>query len=107
MTPSAGEIATAFDHQKAMKTRLYHVEEAALAARKALKTHEVELMMSGAIIGKNAESRDAQLAAACQQERDVLEKAEAEKRSIQLAYDLASMTVDSLKWLIRAEEAGT
>ena len=90
----------------AARDTLFWAEEAVLAARIALKKKEAELMLSGAIIGKNAETRDAQLAAGAETERATLEGAEAERRIAQLAYDCAKLEVDSLCWRIRAVEAG-
>ena len=97
------EIAQAFDQMKANRVSLYHCEEAVLACKTALKRREASLLLSGSIIGKNAETRDAQLKEGCKDEIIALEKAEAEKRATQLSYELSCMTVDSLKWLIRAE----
>ena len=99
-------IAAAFGRQIKERNKMFWAEEAVLAARIALKKKEGELMLSGAIIGKNAETRDAQLANGTSAERAALERAEAEKRAAQLAYDCASLVVDSLKWRIRAVEAG-
>ena len=103
MIPTAEEIQIAFTDMKNMKISLFHAEEDALKARAELKRREASLMLSGAINGKNAETRDAQLNEGCQAEIAALEKIEAEKRATQLSYELACMTVDSLKWIIRAE----
>lgn len=100
------EIAQAFDQMKALRKSLYLAEEAVLACKMILKHREASLLLSGAIIGKNAETRDAQLKEGCKDEIAALEKAESDRRATQLSYELACMTVDSLKWLIRAEEAG-
>ena len=100
-------IAAAFDRQIEARNKMFWAEEGVLAARIALKKKESELMLSGAIIGKNAETRDAQLAAGAATERATLERAEAERRIAQLAYDCAKLSVESLCWRIRATEAGT
>lgn len=100
------QILVAFDAMKVNRTSLYHAEEAVLACKTALKRREASLLLSGAIIGKNAETRDAQLKEGCKDEMAALEKAEYERRATQLSYELSCMSVDSLKWLIRAEAAG-
>ena len=97
------EIAAAFKKQIEARVTLFWAEEAVLERKIALKKKESELMLSGAIIGKNAETRDAQLKEGCKDEIASLEKAEYERRATQLSYELSQMTVESLKWLIRAE----
>lgn len=97
------QIEAAFHDMAIDRTRLYHAEEAELACKTALKRREASLLLSGAIIGKNAETRDAQLKEGCKDEIVSLEKAEHERRATQLSYELSCMTVDGLKWLIRAE----
>jgi hypothetical protein len=72
-----------------------------LEAKHVLATKKAELMMSGAIIGKNAESRDAQLASATTGETAALLLAETEKRKAALDYECVRMDVEMLQDLLR------
>jgi type II secretory pathway component PulC len=78
---------------------------AELEAKKILKIRESDLLLSGAIIGKNAETRDAQLAEGCKEERARLEEIQAKKAKAQLQNDLAIMETDELQWQIRNDQA--
>lgn len=98
---SEKEIKATFAALMAARQALYDGSEKELAARMALKKREAALLLSGAIIGKNAETRDAQLREGCQMEIGVLEGAEAEKRLLQCRYDLAGMVVDEIRHRIR------
>ena len=101
--PSIPEIKCAFDVMRNNRVSLYHAAEAELAAREGLKAAEYEAELSGKCDGKNAEIRAAQKRQITAGEVLALGKAEAEKRSAQLAYELSAMTVDCIKWMIRAE----
>lgn len=103
MPPIPAQIKAAFGLMQDARSALYLSEEDVLACKTALKRREASLLLSGAIIGKNAETRDAQLKEGCKDEIVSLEKAEHERRATQLSYELSCMTVESLKWLIRAE----
>ena len=103
MTILPAQIKAAFGLMQDARSALYLSEESVLACKTALKRREASLLLSGAIIGKNAETSDAQLKEGCQDEIAALEKAEHDRRATQLSYELSCMTVDSLKWLIRAE----
>ena len=107
---SEKEIKEAFAALMAARQALYDGSEKELAAKMALKKREAALLLSGAIIGKNAETRDAQLKEGCQMEIAALEGAEAEKRLLQCRFDLSSMAVEEIRWRIRndtVEGAGT
>ncbi|MCK9569575.1 hypothetical protein M0R72_11600 [Candidatus Pacearchaeota archaeon] len=95
------EIKAAFAALMAARQALYDGSEKELAAKAALKRREAALLLSGAIIGKNAETRDAQLKEGCQMEIGVLDGAELEKRLLQCRFDLADMVVDEIRWRIR------
>ena len=97
------EIKAAFAALMAARQALYEGSEKELAAKAALKKREAALLLSGAIIGKNAETRDAQLKEGCKMEISTLEGAEAEKRLLQCRHDLASIAVDEIRWRIRNE----
>ena len=99
------EIKAAFVALKAARQALYDSSEKELSARMALKRREASLLLSGAIIGKNAETRDAQLKEGCQAEIAQLEGAETEKRLLQCRYDLANITVGEIQWQIRNDQA--
>lgn len=98
------EIKAAFAALMAARQALCEGSEKELAAKAALKKREAALLLSGAIIGKNAETRDAQLKEACQMEIAALEGAEAEKRLLQCRFDLASMAVQEIEWQIRNDQ---
>ena len=95
------EIKAAFAALMAARQALYEGSEREVTAKTALKKREAALLLSGAIIGKNAETRDAQLKERCQMEIGTLEGAEIEKRLLQCRYDLASIVVDEIRWRIR------
>lgn len=99
------EIKAAFVALKTARQALYDSSEKELAARMALKRREASLLLSGAIIGKNAETRDAQLKEGCQAEIVRLEGAETEKRLLQCRFDLANITVNEIQWQIRNDLA--
>ena len=99
------EIKAAFAALAAARQALYDGSEKELAAKIALKKREAALLLSGAIIGKNAETRDAQLKEGCKMEIATLEGAEAEKRLLQCRFDLANMAVQEIQWIVRNDQA--
>lgn len=101
----AEQIQRAFDDLRDTRIELHEVSEADLAAREALKIREAELLLSGAIIGKNAETRAAELKNGCKEELAQVEKMRALKGQVQLRMDLASMRVQELQWLVRNDQA--
>jgi hypothetical protein len=103
--PSQAEIMTAFNLMRNTKMALFHAGERELSAKEEQKRAELEAIGGGLIDGKNELIRKAQLAQATEVTSSALEKSEAEKRECQLAYDLAVLAVDCLKWQIRNELA--
>jgi hypothetical protein len=99
------QIQRAFEDMRDARIELHEISEADLAAREALKIREAELLLSGAIIGKNAETRAAELKNGCKEELIQAEKKRALKVQVQLRMDLASMRVQELQWLIRNDQA--
>ncbi|MCK9571221.1 hypothetical protein M0R72_19890 [Candidatus Pacearchaeota archaeon] len=99
------QIQRAFKDLRTARTELHEVSEEDLKAREALKIREAGLMLSGAIIGKNAETRAAELKNGCTMELAAVEAARVKKGEAQLRMDLASMRVQELQWLIRNEQA--
>jgi len=95
------QIQRAFDDLRTARIELHEVSEKDLAAREALKRREAHLLLSGAIIGKNAETRDAQLKEGCKTELETVEVVRKKKADVQLRAELASMRVQELQWLIR------
>jgi hypothetical protein len=87
------------------KLALYESSEKAISAKAALDKKRSELLASGTIQGKNAETRDAQLAQECWPEMAALEAAEAEKRKAAHEADQAGLVVSEIQWLIRNDEA--
>ena len=87
------------------KLALYESSEKAISAKAALDKKRSELLASGTIQGKNAETRDAQLAQECWPEMTALEAAESEKRKTAHEADQAALVVSEIQWLIRNDEA--
>lgn len=104
-TNRENQITEAFQQLRACHQNLHAISEKDLGARTALKRKESELLLSGAIIGKNAETRDAQLKEATKEECQRCEELRQEKGEAQLQFDLASMRVQELQWLIRNDQA--
>jgi hypothetical protein len=105
---STAELVTAFDTAKNNKVSLYHAGERELKAREALKKAEASVIntIDPKILGSNDKARDAKIREFTCDERADLEKAEDEKRSVQLSYELSCLTVDCLKWQIRNSQIG-
>ena len=99
------QIMRAYEDLRTARIEMHEVLEKDFAAHKALKQKEAALLLSGAIIGKNAETRDAQLKEGCKGELAAAEIARLEKAEAQLRMDLASMRVQELQWLIRNDQA--
>jgi hypothetical protein len=100
-----GQIVEAFQWLRESHQNLHEISERDLAARTALKRKESELLLSGAIIGKNAETRDAQLKEATKEECQTCEDLRQLKGEAQLRMDLANMKVQELMWLVRNDQA--
>ena len=101
----AEKIASAFSALRSAKLVLYESSEKAIAAKATLDKKKSELLAAGTIQGKNAETRDAQLAQECWPEMATLEAAEAEKRKAAHEADQAALVVSEIQWLIRNDEA--
>ena len=99
------QIKRAYEDLRTARIEMHEVSERDLAARTALKQKEATLLLSGAIIGKNAETRDAQLKEGCKGELEAAEIARLEKAEAQLRMDLAGIRVQELQWLIRNDQA--
>ena len=101
----AEKITSTFDALRAAKLALYESSEKAILAKAALDKKKSELLAAGTIQGKNAETRDAQLAQECWPEMAALEAAEAEKRKAAHEADQAALVVSEIQWRIRNDEA--
>ena len=99
------QIKRAYEDLRTARIEMHEVSERDLAARTALKQKEAALLLSGVIVGKNAETRDAQLKEGCKEELEAVEAVRVEKADAQLRQDLASMRVQALQWLIRNDQA--
>ena len=99
------QIRRAFEDLRTARVEIHEASEKDLAARTTLKTREAALLLSGAITGKNAETRDAQLKEGCKEELGAVEAARLEKAGAQLRMDLAIMRAQELQWLIRNDQA--
>ena len=101
------DISDAFATLRSAKLALYESSEKAISAKSALDKKKSELLAAGTIQGKNAETRDAQLAQECWPEMATLEAAEAEKRKAAHEADQAGLVVAEIQWLIRNDETTT
>jgi hypothetical protein len=104
------QIQRAFEDLRIARIELHEISEEDLKAREALKIREANfreanLLLSGAIIGKNAETRAAELKNGCKEELEAVEKMRIKKGEAQLRMDLASMRVQELQWLVRNDQA--
>lgn len=99
------QIKRAFEDLRTARVEIHEASEKDLAARTTLKTREAALLLPGAITGKNAETRDAQLKEGCKEELGAVEAARLEKAGAQLRMDLAIMRAQELQWLIRNDQA--
>jgi hypothetical protein len=97
-------ISQAFAALREARKGLYEASKKELEAKEYLKRSECGLLLSDKITGKNAEIREAQIIFETGIDRDLLEDASTKKAKAQLAFDLAQLEVDEIKWLIRAEE---
>jgi hypothetical protein len=100
-------LQSAFELLKLNRTNLFHAGEKELEAQEVLKAKEVEIInsMDPKELGGNDKARDARLKELCQVEGKALKEAAKKKREAQLAYELATMSVDLLKWEIRQKES--
>jgi hypothetical protein len=103
--PREVQIKRAFEDLRTARTELHEVSEKDLAARDALKRREANLLLSGAIIGKNAETREAQLKEGCKEELKAVEAMRVKKAEAQLKAELASIRVQELQWHVRNDQA--
>lgn len=99
------QIQRAFEDLRTARIELHEVSETDLKAREALKIRESNLLLSGTITGKNAETRAAEIKNNCTVELAAVEKNRIQKAEAQLRADLANMRVQELQWLIRNEQA--
>jgi len=99
------QIREAWARLHRAKLVLYEASEKAISAKAALDKKKSDLLAGGTIQGKNAETRDAQLAQECRPEMTALEAAEAEKRKAAHEADQAGLVVAEIQWLIRNDEA--
>ena len=99
--PTQTEIVNAFGKLADAKKALFAAGERGLARKEDLKRAELDAINSGIIDGKNEMIRKAQLAQATKVSANALVSAEYEKRECQLAFDLASLAADCLKWQVR------
>lgn len=98
-------ICNAFEDLRTARTELHEISEEDLKAREALKIREAMLLLSGAIVGKNAETRAAELKNGCTMELAAVEATRIKKGEAQLRAGLASMRVQELQWQIRNDQA--
>ena len=102
---SNDEIKEASNRVADLKTKLSDASEEELKAREMLKRAEFNILVEYADdpkrLGGNEPARQAKIAEKTFLERAALERAETEKRKVQLQFELASMRYDAIKWQIR------
>jgi hypothetical protein len=101
MTDMGELLNSAFGKLAEKKYALFTSSELELNAKEQLKATEVEHILSGLITGKNAEQREAELFSMTEPEREACHNSRKAKAKDLLAYELAEMECDRLKWLIR------
>jgi hypothetical protein len=105
MPPTEVELTDAVHKMCNAKTLLFHAGERELATKEALKKAEAAILLKYADtpkeLGGNEPARNARLRELTVPERADADQADRDKRACQLAFDLASMAVDCLKWQIR------
>ena len=99
-----GKIRSSGHELRTARIEMHEASERILAARTTLKQKEAALLLSGAIVGKNADSRCPDQGR-MQGELEAVEAVRVEKADAQLRQDLASMRVQELQWLIRNDQA--
>lgn len=107
--PTRDEIIRAYDDLRTARIELHEVSEAELAAREALKAAESAVLLKYAAnpkdLGGNEAARSATIRDLTAKELAEVERMRALKGHVQLRADLASMGVQELQWLIRADQA--
>lgn len=106
---SNDELKKTSNQMRDLKMKLFDKGENVLECTEALKVAEEEIYLKYADdpkgLGGNEPTRKATIAVMTACQKDALKVAESEKRKAQLAFDLASMRYDCLKWQIRNEQA--
>ncbi len=105
LKPRDQRIEEAYRELRAARRHLHDISEVEFRTREILKRKEAELLLSGAIIGKNTETRDAQLKEATKMECQHCEDMRKQKGWAQLRMDIAVMTVPELQLLVRNDQA--
>ena len=98
------DIYTAYEElAKAHKTVYLHGERA-IEAKAELELKKAEALVSGSVVGKNQQARDAALRGLLAPQHASLEIAEADSRAARLELDLARAQVSRVQALLRLAE---
>ncbi len=101
------ELRKGFGTMIECRKALFEASEKEQKAREALKDQEAFILVTvdAKELGPNEAARQAKIHRVTAPERAKLALAERAKQEAQLAFDLASMAVDCLKWQIRNDTA--
>ena len=105
--PLPGTLENAFQLLKMNRTNLFYAGEAEHQAKEMLKNKEAIIIntIDPKELGSNDRAREAKIRELTADMRHKLEETGKKTREAQLAYDLATMSVDLLKWEIRQKES--
>ena len=97
-------IVNAYTELKNARTEFFETGEEAIAIREQYDAKRASLIASGKIDGKNSEAREAQLEVLLATETKNLLDAKAKERQAHYLFDIAQISVDSARALLRLEE---
>lgn len=104
MSPTPDQFLIAYQGLADTKSEVAHAEQVATEARRELAQQEAYAITKGEIEGKNAEQRKANLALMLSGWYDDAQNAEDALQEAKLAYELAAIEVNSLRYQLRAAE---
>jgi uncharacterized protein YecT (DUF1311 family) len=87
MPLSEAAISQAYQDLRTARLHLWEAMEAAIRAKEALTDAECELLLSGVVLGSNAQARENQVRTATTEQRTKVLNCEIEQRRSQCKYD--------------------
>lgn len=99
-------LADAYRKKAEIKTNLFNISEQVLKASADLRRAKADIINTtkSKDLGGNDKERDARISFLTQEEMNILEDLETQKRRLDLAYQLACDAIELLHWQIRAEQ---
>lgn len=98
------QVNKAFDHLKDRRDNLFTASENVIGAKLSLELAKAGALLSGKIDGKNAEIRDAQVAALVKLETENVKLYEMNERASRFQYEIAQLELERVKMLLRILE---